>query len=208
MRTILILLLLVSNNLLAQNKNSDFDADVEALAYQEVLSNTYKNPESSILSKAQLKDFTALEFYPLDAKFRVSATFKRTPKAKPFEMMLSSGRTREYVRYGNANFEIDGVAYNLPIYQNTDYVRNPNQKYGQSLFLPFTDYTSGDGSYGGGRYIDLELSDIQNGTLTIDFNKAYNPYCAYSSGYNCPIPPEANDIKVRIEAGVKDFGKH
>lgn len=180
----------------------------QAQEYQKTLSEDYENPETSILSKKQLKDFHGLEFYPVDLKFRVSATFTRTPDAIPFDMSLSTGRTREYVMYGIAKFEIEGAIFTLPIYQNTYYITHPEHEYGQSLFLPFTDYTSGDGSYGGGRYVDLEQSDIVDNTLIIDFNKSYNPYCAYTTGYSCPIPPEYNDLTIRIEAGVKDFGEH
>ncbi|MFC4632320.1 DUF1684 domain-containing protein [Dokdonia ponticola] len=181
---------------------------LEAQRHQDSLSDVYQNPATSILSKKQLKDFHGLEFYPIDLKFRVSATFTKTPDATPFDMALSSGRTREYVMYGIANFEIEGKTFTLPIYQNTYYRDHPEHEYGQSLFLPFTDYTSGDGSYGGGRYIDIEQSDIVDGTLSIDFNKNYNPYCAYTTGYNCPIPPAYNDLTIRIEAGVKDFEMH
>lgn len=180
----------------------------EAKRHQDSLSEVYQNPETSILSKKQLKDFHGLEFYPIDLKFRVSATFIKTLEAEPFDMALSSGRTREYVMYGIAQFKIEDKLFTLPIYQNTYYRDHPEHEYGQSLFLPFTDYTSGDGSYGGGRYIDLELSDIVDDMLIIDFNKNYNPYCAYTTGYSCPIPPEYNDLTIRIEAGVKDFGKH
>ncbi|RMB63858.1 DUF1684 domain-containing protein [Dokdonia sinensis] len=181
----------------------------EAKTFQEELNATYMNPDSTILSKRQLKKFSGLKFYPIDLKFRVSATFKRTQNAIPFQMELSSGRTREYVQYGLLTFELEEQQFELPIYQNTYYRDHPEEEYGNSLFLPFTDYTSGDGSYGGGRYIDFVIEDIEDNHLLIDFNRAYNPYCAYTTGYNCPIPPEANDLKFRIEAGVKDFdGKY
>jgi uncharacterized protein (DUF1684 family) len=71
------------------------------------------------------------------------------------------------------------------------------------LFLPFTDLTSGVESYGGGRYIDMEVQ--KGNTWTIDFNKGYNPYCAYNEKYSCPIPPAENDLKVEVKAGVKKY---
>jgi len=79
--------------------------------------------------------------------------------------------------------------------------------YADYLFIPFTDNTSGNESYGGGRYLDYKISDIKNNKLLLDFNKAYNPYCAYTTGYNCPIPPAENDLKVAIKAGEKAFEK-
>ena len=92
----------------------------------------------------------------------------------------------------------------LSIYQSTNHENNEGHE--DYLFLPYTDLTSGDGSYGGGKYLDLKIPD--GNTIIIDFNKTYNPYCAYSHRYSCPVPPEENDILVRIEAGVKDYGKH
>jgi uncharacterized protein (DUF1684 family) len=80
-------------------------------------------------------------------------------------------------------------------------------KYKNYLFVPFKDMTNGKETYGGGRYLDLETTDIQNDSVILDFNKAYNPYCAYSNGYSCPIPPKENHLAVSIEAGEKTFGK-
>lgn len=178
-----------------------------AKAYQEALDATYANPDSTILSRKQLKKFTTLGFFPIDLKYRVNADFKRTPQAKPFMVMTSSGKDREYVSYGILYFQLEGEDFEIPIYQNTMFIKEPNHKYAQSLFLPFTDYTSGVETYGAGRYIDVEISDIVDNKLIIDFNKAYNPYCAYATGYSCPIPPEANDLKIRIVAGVKAYNK-
>ena len=82
-----------------------------------------------------------------------------------------------------------------------------DEKYKNYLFVPYTDLTSGNKSYGGGKYLDFMMEDIQNNMLLIDFNKAYNPYCAYTSGYNCPIPPRENNLLIAIKAGEMNFGK-
>jgi uncharacterized protein (DUF1684 family) len=92
----------------------------------------------------------------------------------------------------------------LNLYKNTTPYDDPELK--DYLFLPFTDWTSGDGSYGGGRFLDAYIPE--GDIILLDFNKAYNPYCAYNSGYSCPIPPKENDLDVRIEAGVKDYAEH
>jgi uncharacterized protein (DUF1684 family) len=177
---------------------------IEAIkTYQESESATFADPEESILDAEDLEHFESLEFYPIDLKFYVEATFVRTPNEKPFLMKTSTDRLPEYVKYGEAHFEIDGLPLMLNLYKSTRPLENPEDDY---IFLPFTDLTSGDGSYGGGRYIDLDVP--QEETLIIDFNKSYNPYCAYSKRYSCPIPPKENDLLVRIEAGVKDFGHH
>jgi uncharacterized protein (DUF1684 family) len=82
-------------------------------------------------------------------------------------------------------------------------------QYKDYLYLPFKDFTNGESTYGGGRYLDFKMSDIQeNQTIIIDFNKAYNPYCAYSDGYSCPIPPSENHLQVFIEAGEKNIKDH
>ncbi|MBV1925399.1 MAG: DUF1684 domain-containing protein [Dokdonia sp.] len=206
MKFLMVLLLCVSVTLGAQEPNEARYIQ-SAKAYQDALDATYANADSTILSRKQQRKFTTLGFFPIDVNYRVEAVFKRTPDALPFMVMTSSGNDREYVSYGTLHFALQGQDFTLPIYQNTKYILEPDQKYGQSLFLPFTDYTSGVETYGAGRYIDVEISDILENRLIIDFNKAYNPYCAYTKGYSCPIPPEANDLKIRIEAGVKGYEK-
>jgi uncharacterized protein len=102
---------------------------------------------------------------------------------------------------------LNGKPLQLNLYQSQSLMGN--EEYKDYLFLPFTDETSGHGSYDGGRYIDITLGEIHDGKVVIDFNKAYNPYCAYVSGkYNCPIPPKENNLKVKIASGEKGFLKH
>lgn len=177
----------------------------EIEAYQFSLNEKFLNPETTILEKDTFRHFMGLEFYPIDLKYRVAANFIRTPDEKPFLMPTTTDRLPEYVKYGEAHFEIDGKPLKLMLYKSTDSWGDP-EKYGDHLFLPFTDLTSGDGSYGGGRFIDLIIP--KGDTIIIDFNTSYNPYCAYNSKYSCPIPPRENDLLTRIEAGVKDFGKN
>ena len=80
--------------------------------------------------------------------------------------------------------------------------------YRDYLFIPFKDLSNGEATYGGGRYMDIRMDDIKNGELMLDFNKAYNPYCAYSDGYNCPVPPVENHLETEVNAGEKSFGGH
>ncbi len=176
----------------------------EIQKHQTEANEEFSNPETSILEKKDLEHFEGLDFYPIDLKYRVVAKFVRTPDEKPFKMRTTTDRLPEYVKYGEAHFTIEGTDLKLNVYKSTSVPKDP--KYTNYLFIPFTDYTSGDGSYGGGRYVDAWIPD--GDILVIDFNKAYNPYCAYSKRYSCPIPPRENDLKIRIEAGVKDFGEH
>ena len=171
----------------------------EIQEYQAELNAEFANPSTTILEKNVFESFKKLEFYPIDLAYYVQAKFVRTPNEKPFLMPTTTDRLPEYVKYGELHFQIDSLDLVLDVFQNT----KPKEEYKNNLFLPFTDWTSGDGSYGGGRYIDLLIPDSD--TLFIDFNKAYNPYCAYNKNYSCPIPPKQNDLPIRIEAGVKDF---
>ncbi len=176
----------------------------ESKAAQIELNEEFSNPETTILEPEDFKNFHGLEFYPIDEKFIVKAKLVRTPDEKPFLMPTTTARTPEYVKYGEAHFSLDGKDFVLNLFKSIQPYDEPG--YEDYLFLPFTDLTSGDGSYGGGRYIDQRIPEGE--IIVIDFNKAYNPYCAYSARYSCPIPPKENDLLIRIEAGVKAFGKH
>ena len=81
------------------------------------------------------------------------------------------------------------------------------EQYKDYLFIPFMDHTNGETTYGGGRYFDVMIGDIMDDKLVLDFNICYNPYCAFSDGYNCPVPPKENHLEVAIKAGEKMFNK-
>ncbi len=106
----------------------------------------------------------------------------------------SDGQERTYKRLGQVSFEVQGAPATLTVLQTEG---------GGDLFLPFRDSTSGNDSYGAGRYLDLELNE--DGTVTVDFNYAYNPYCAYSDAYSCPLPPVENWLQVPIQAGEASY---
>lgn len=149
-------------------------------------------------------DTASLDFFEPDKAWRVEARFERTPNTVPFDMPTYSGRSAQYQQYGILYFDKDEKTYSLEIYQNIRFLTS--QKYYDYLFLPFKDHTNGDDTYGGGRYLDFRLGDIgADNFMVIDFNKAYNPWCAFSDGYNCPIPPAPNHLEVRVEAGEKNF---
>jgi uncharacterized protein (DUF1684 family) len=170
----------------------------EIREFQEELDVHYADSIESPLSEEDRLAFGGLPFYPVDEGFRVIAEFTRTPDEKPFPMPTSSDRTPIYVKYGILKFFLQGQEHQLSIYQNQQLQKMPG--YEDYLFLPFTDLTSGDSSYGGGRYIDIRIPKRKR--VLLDFNKAYNPYCAYSDGYSCPIPPKENDLAAAIKVGV------
>jgi uncharacterized protein (DUF1684 family) len=173
------------------------------IAFQKQINLEYADARESPLLEKDLKKFKTLDFYPINETFFILAKFVRTPDEKPFEMTTTTTRKPIYVKYGEAHFLIDGKSFTLNIFQSQDLKKI--DKYKNSLFLPFTDLTSGVESYGGGRYVDLEIPD--GDLIPIDFNTAYNPYCAYNHKYSCPIPPQENDLAIEIKAGVKKFKK-
>lgn len=149
------------------------------------------------------KGMRDMRFYKPKRKYQQVATFTRTPDAIPFKMATYSGITKDYVLYGIANVLLEGKEIKVHIYQNLRLREMEEHK--DHLFIPFKDLTNDDSTYGGGRYIDLKMGDIQNGKVAIDFNRCYNPWCAYSDGYNCPIPPNENHFDIVIKAGEKMF---
>jgi uncharacterized protein len=152
------------------------------------------------------KDKELMSFFPVNEKLRINCKFERTLNSQWFRMESSGPVRRNYRTYGIIHFKISDTAVTLNIYQSQDLMASPQYK--DHLFIPFTDATSGEETYESGRYIDLEISDIKTDKVVIDFNRAYNPYCAYVSGkYNCPIPPAENRLTVAIRAGERSFKK-
>jgi len=147
-----------------------------------------------------------LSFFPVNEKYRVRAKFEKTTSNSWFLMPTSGTLKKTYRLYGVLHFKIDGAPLQLNVYQSQDLLQS--EKYKDYLFLPFTDSTSGYESYHGGRYLDLTFDDIQGNEVVLDFNKAYNPYCAYVTGrYNCPIPPPENHLHIAVKAGEKSYNK-
>ena len=150
-------------------------------------------------------NFKKLEFYDIDSEFVVQAKLDWFEKDSVFEMKTTTARLAKYRRSGVATFIIDGNELELVFYQNVKGATNPLYK--DYYFLPFKDNTNGEESYGGGRYIDL-IIDIGSADAQINFNVAYNPYCAYNDRYSCPIVPSENYINIEIKAGVKAPAEH
>lgn len=191
--------LLTQISLCAQTNDTAFSAEIAR--HREHYKQEFLTEPRSPLKAA---DTAFLDFFPADPAWRVVTRFERAPDAQPFDLPTYSGLTRRYQKYGVLHFEISGKPYQLSVYQNLTLIQQ--EAYKDHLFLPFKDRTNGDSSYGGGRYFDLSRTDISaDGTLILDFNKCYNPWCAYSDGYNCPIPPAENHLEVAIVAGERNF---
>jgi uncharacterized protein (DUF1684 family) len=152
------------------------------------------------------KDTAFVKFYPVDPSYRVVATVEKLHGQQFFPMATSDGRAHQAIRYAELKFNLHDKDYILYAYQLSFLLSSTGHK--NNFFVPFTDSSSGIGSYGGGKYIDFVIGDISaDKKLVIDFNKSYNPYCAFRSGYSCPIPPKENDLPVEIKAGELNFVK-
>jgi uncharacterized protein len=157
-----------------------------------------RNPRQTPLKPAELAQFHGISWFPIQSAYRVTAHFVATPGQKTFQMPTSSGTTDSYVRVGVLTFTLNGHPCRLAAYE-----RVPKEDGTASLFIPFTDATSGHETYAGGRY--LEVPAGKGATVTLDFNIAYNPYCAYTHGFSCPIPPQENHLSIAVKAGAKAY---
>jgi len=168
--------------------------------FQREINDFFKDASVSPLKKRDLKNFRGLDFFTFDSIYVVIAKLTKTPKEKSFKMKTTTDMMVEYIKYGTVSFELLSNQYSLDIYKNLE---DPNER--DNLFLPFLDDTNGNESYGGGRYINLDIPQVDN--LIIDFNSAFNPYCVYDEKYSCPIVPRENYLPLEIKAGVKKFIK-
>lgn len=146
-------------------------------------------------------DTNKLRFYKPNKKYAVKAIFKPVIDTVGFIMLTVSGKQKKHFVYGVLHFNIGGKAQTLHVYKSEKLMTTVG--YEDYLFIPFFDATNYGTTFGGGRYIDMREKDIINNTVVLDFNKCYNPYCAFASGFNCSIPPQENKLKVKILAGEK-----
>lgn len=177
----------------------------EIRLFQYVLNTVFADIDKSPLLEEDLKTFKSLDFFDINKKYKIEAEFELTPNSDIFEMQTNTERLPLYKKYGIATFTINDEKIALNIYQSLDLTTTFNND--NYLFLPFNDATNGKTTYGGGRFIDLEIPENDSKTIIIDFNKAYNPLCTYNPKFSCPIPPKENSIPIEIPAGVKAFGK-
>jgi len=156
----------------------------------------YRVSHGSPIPEDERRSFVGLKYFPPDEKYRMKLKLQRYPNPQVVTMVTSKGSEQKFYRYGYFEFELEGKKVQLQAYRSAE-------RTDENLFVPFRDRTSGKESYGAARYIDLELSPEDN--YALDFNTAYNPYCAYSDDYICPFPPRENWLAVEIRAGEKRY---
>jgi uncharacterized protein len=188
---------------------SQNDSDSASMNYAKEIDNYRRGKnikllygDATPLLPEQQKNFNGLNYFAPDRSYLVEATLVKAAQQEDVVMKTSGDRTPVYIRYGVVNFTLNGENYSLSVYQNKKMLELSQDT--TSLFIPFRDETCGKETYGGGRYIDCEIP-VSGNKITVDFNKAYNPYCAYNHSYSCVIPPEENRLAVRIEAGEMNF---
>ena len=140
-----------------------------------------------------------LQYFPENLELRLTVTLERDLSAETILMQTSTGAERVYQRLGWAMFSADGSSARLALYA-PEGDQQPSE-----AFVPFMDATSGVETYEGGRYMEAELTGE---TVTLDFNLAYNPYCAYAPHWSCPIPPRENRLAIAIRAGELNVEAH
>ncbi len=173
-------------------------SESELLAKRAAHAAELNDTAAGVLNQEEIAEFHGLDYFDFDSSYHVQAEFIKK-KGRKFKMPTSTERTPIYRRVGIVRFTIDNTNCELEVYKNI--ALSKKEEYKDYLFIPFRDGTSRVETYGGGRYLDITAPS--SSTLVIDFNQAYNPYCAYSGRYSCPIPPAVNDLTVRIEAGEK-----
>lgn len=145
------------------------------------------------------EQYTGLKYYPPDIKYRILADLQPIQQKKVVVLSTNDGKEQRYIEYAYAQFKLDGVSNKLLILEITD--MGP---FRGKLFLAFGDETSTVETYGAGRYLDVTKTPGST-TIKLDFNLAYNPYCAYDNTYSCPLPPSENLLNIAIKAGEKTY---
>jgi uncharacterized protein len=156
-----------------------------------------RNDMDSPIPPSERSNFKGLKYFPPDEGYRVASKLERFDTPKPTFIATSTGTRQSYLRYGAFIFHIQGKNLKLFVYKSAE------DAHAHSLFVPFSDESSAHETYAAGRYLDLEEQGGED--YELDFNMAYNPYCAYSEDYTCPIPPAENKLPVKILAGEKNY---
>jgi len=157
-----------------------------------------EHPDSPLLAEDK-EGFQGCDYYPVNPDFRVVATLVPDTNPGIFKVQTTTGDFKEYTRIGRLEFAVNGEKYSLTAFMPPA----DEPMHGNRIFVPFRDKTSGKETYGAGRYLDLNKK--AGNEYVLDFNRAYNPFCAYSPYYSCPLPPGENNLPVEVRAGEKSF---
>ena len=166
---------------------------------------TYRKNYIETHEVVKKEDKKYFRFFPVNSGYNISCQFLKVNDSIGFTMKTSANTLQHYFKYGSLQFDLNGSSCRLLVYQSSELMKT--EKYKDYLFIPFTDLSTGHETYGSGRYLEFFKNEIKGDLLQLDFNKAYNPYCAYSTGFHCPIPPRENHLSIAVKAGEKTFAK-
>ena len=167
----------------------------ELKRFREEKDKFFLQDHQSPLDDEQRRDFSGLRYFAENPDLRIEVDIERFPEGEQVPIQTNTGAVQNYDRFGLFRFTVDGEDVELTVFQNE-----------HGFFLPFADSLAGQETYGAGRYLEPEL--LSDGRLIVDFNLAYNPYCAYNANWSCPITPAENRLSVPIRAGEKVFELH
>ena len=163
----------------------------------------FKMGSTSPLADSQKVHFDSLVYFLPDKDYVLTADLELFENPETVQMPLTDGKTESYLKYGKATFELEDKEHSLVVFLK----ETPAEGQQQQLFVPFTDQSNGFETYGGGRYLDVPMPAPNARYITLDFNKTYNPFCAYNAAYACPVPPKENRLEVKILVGEKTYAK-
>lgn len=164
-------------------------------------SDSFRRVQGSPLSAEQREVFDSLAYFAPDKAYQVTADLEVLPGRDTVAIPLTDGKTEKYLRWGRASFTLNKQNVQLSLYKKAN-------SQDSTLFIPFTDRTNGFVTYGGGRYLDVATPAPGETEIVLDFNEAYNPFCAYNNSYACPVPPADNRLAIEIRAGEQAFHDH
>lgn len=192
MRTLLTVLLVVSGSTLCLSQPAAW------VTYTDSVKHAWEAEDTKLLTKVEQMDFKGVKYHPYDSCYRMAVRYEAIQDEPIVEIPTTRGKTSRYLPYATVYFAVRDTACSLKVFRGLDPWSEMDL-----YFVMFNDASNGDSSYGGGRYLELQEVDESAGNAILDFNFSYNPYCAYSERYSCPIPPKENELVVRIEAGVE-----
>jgi uncharacterized protein (DUF1684 family) len=176
----------------AKPNNSKYLAELNK--FRRDKNQSFRQSENSPLETAQKASFDSLKYYPGDPAFIPHADISRNATPDTIRLQTTTNTAEKYLNWGSVKFSLNNAPQELRLYLKAD-------GRDSTLFIPFTDLTNGHDTYGGGRYLDAPVPKLNDSEIQLDFNRAYNPYCAYNNAYSCPVPPAENRLQVAIPVG-------
>jgi uncharacterized protein len=183
-----------SNNTLTEAPKTALSYVAQIEADRKAKDEYFKTSADSPIDSLQRPTFAGLHYFGIDSTYRVKARVNQFETSIGIPIQMTKGQEEFYKPFGTAIFDLQGTTCKLLVFKSGEE---------KILFIPFKDGTSSKGTYGGGRYLEIPKGMMQGDSLVIDFNRAFQPFCAYNYAYTCPIPPSENHLPIAVKAGEK-----